>query len=197
MLFVGDGWAEDHHDVEVQEEAGRGLVKARLPKGLAGITRLPELVGAHLPEDADPAQVVIGIESDRGPWVSALVTAGYQVIAMNPLQAARYRERCSTSGATSDAGDAHALADMVRTDRHQLRAVAGDSALTEAVKSIVWAHQTLVWDRTRQVQRCARRCWSRSRPLWPCSTAWLPRHGCLKAHTAYNSNRLASSMSPK
>jgi hypothetical protein len=153
VLFVGDDWAEDHHDVEVQDEAGRRLVKARLPEGLAGITRLHELVGAHLSEDADPAEVVIGIETDRGPWVSALVAAGYQVIAVNPMQAARYRERYSTSGAKSDAGDAHALADMVRTDRHQLRAVAGDSELAEAVKITARAHQTLVWDRTRQVQR--------------------------------------------
>ena len=31
------------------------------------------------------------------------------------------RERHGTSGAKSDPGDAHALADMVRTDSHQLR----------------------------------------------------------------------------
>ncbi|WP_261556032.1 IS110 family transposase [Frankia tisae] len=153
MLFVGDDWAEDHHDVEVQDETGRRLVKARLPEGLVGITRLHEFVGVHLAEDAGPDQVVVGIETDRGPWVSALVAAGYQVIAVNPLQAARYRERYSTSGAKSDAGDAHALADMVRTDRHQLRQVAGDGDLAEAVKVTARAHQTLIWDRTRQVLR--------------------------------------------
>ncbi|MCK9904206.1 IS110 family transposase [Frankia sp. Cpl3] len=153
MLFVGDDWAEDHHDVEVQDETGRRLAKGRLPEGLAGITRLHELVGAHLDEDAGPDQVVVGIETDRGPWVSALVAAGYQVIAVNPFQAARYRERYSTSGAKSDAGDAHALADMVRTDRHQLRQVAGDGDLADGVKVTTRAHQTLVWDRTRQVQR--------------------------------------------
>ncbi|MBL7523096.1 transposase, partial [Frankia sp. CNm7] len=43
MLFVGDDWAEDHHDVEVQDETGRRLAKARLPEGLTGITRLHEL----------------------------------------------------------------------------------------------------------------------------------------------------------
>ncbi|SQD96133.1 transposase (fragment) [Parafrankia sp. Ea1.12] len=144
MLFVGDDWAEDHHDVEVQDETGRRLAKGRLPEGLAGITRLHELIGAHLDEDADPGQVVVGIETDRGPWVAALVAAGYQVIAVNPVQAARYRERYSTSGAKSDAGDAHALADMVRTDRHQLRPVAGDSDLAEAVKVTARAHQTLI-----------------------------------------------------
>ena len=72
-------------------------------------------------------QVLVGIETDRGPWVAALVAAGYRVFGVNPMQVARYRERHSTSGAKSDAGDAHALADMVRTDAHQLRPVAGDT----------------------------------------------------------------------
>lgn len=24
MLFVGDDWAEDHHDIEIVDEAGKG-----------------------------------------------------------------------------------------------------------------------------------------------------------------------------
>ena len=36
MLFVGDDWAEDHHDVEIVDEAGRRLARARLPEGLEG-----------------------------------------------------------------------------------------------------------------------------------------------------------------
>jgi transposase len=126
---VGDDWAEEHHDVEVQDETGRRLGRARLPEGIAGITQLHGLIGGFLPEDAAPEQVVVGIETDRGGWVAALVAAGYQVFAVNPLQVARYRQRHLTSGAKSDAGDAHTLADMVRTDRHQLRPIAADSAL--------------------------------------------------------------------
>jgi hypothetical protein len=97
--------------------------------------------------------VAIGIETDRGPWVAALIAAGYTVYAINPRQVARYRERHGTSGAKSDAGDAHTLADMVRTDRHQLRPVAGDSDLAQAVKVVARAHQTLIWERHRQVLR--------------------------------------------
>ena len=97
--------------------------------------------------------MVIGIETDRGPWVAALVAAGYTVFAVNPLQASRYRERHGVSGAKSDAGDAHMLADMVRTDSHQLRAVAGDSAEAEGLKVLARTHKTLIWERTRQVQR--------------------------------------------
>jgi hypothetical protein len=76
VLFVGDDWAEDHHDVEVQDETGRRLAKARLPEGISGITRLHALVGRFLPEDGDAAGVKIGIETDRGPWVAALVASG-------------------------------------------------------------------------------------------------------------------------
>ncbi|PWU48386.1 IS110 family transposase [Micromonospora globispora] len=155
MLFVGDDWAEDHHDVEVMDASGRRLAKARLPEGVAGITRLHAMIGQWLGDDVEDtaAQVKIGIETDRGPWVQALVAAGYTVYAVNPLQAARYRERLAVSGAKSDAADAHMLADMVRTDAHQLRPVAGDSAEAEAVKVVTRMHKTLIWERTRAGQR--------------------------------------------
>jgi transposase len=153
MWFVGDDWAEDHHDVEVQDETGRRLGKARLPEGVAGIARFHELIAGLVAPDTGPDQVLVGIETDRGPWVAALVAAGYPVFAINPRQVARYRERHGTSGAKSDAGDAHVLADMVRTDAHQLRAVAGDSALVEGIKVAARAHQNLIWDRQRQLLR--------------------------------------------
>ncbi|MFI7609595.1 IS110 family transposase [Micromonospora sp. NPDC049366] len=153
MLFVGDDWAEDHHDVEVQDQNGRVMRTARLPEGVDGMARFHDLVAGFLPDDATPAQVLVCIETDRGPWVRALVAAGYQVFGVNPKQAARHRELVSLSGAKSDKGDAHALADMVRTRRHQLRQVAADSDLAEAVKVVARAHQTLIWERTRHMLR--------------------------------------------
>ena len=153
-LFAGDDWAEDHRDVELMDAAGRVLARKRLPEGVAGIARLHALIGQELGPDAgEDAEVVVGIETDRGPWVAALVAAGYTVFAVNPLQASRYRERHGVSGAKSDRGDAHMLADMVRTDSHQLRAVAGDSPGAGAVKVVARTHKTLIWERTRQVQR--------------------------------------------
>ncbi|MET7313796.1 IS110 family transposase [Streptomyces sp. NPDC005571] len=153
MLLIGDDWAEDHHDVEVQDESGRKLAAVNLPEGVTGIARLHELVARHGGEDLDPAEVVVGIETDRGSWVQALIASGYQVFAINPRQVNRFKERYGTSGAKSDKGDAHALADMVRIDRAQLRAVAGDSELAQAVKVVARAHQTLIWERTRTFQR--------------------------------------------
>ena len=152
-LFVGDDWAEDHHDVELMDAAGRVLAKRRLSEGAAGMARLHELVGQQLAEGGEDAEVVIGIETDRGPWVAALVAAGYTVYAVNPLQASRYRERHGVSGAKSDGADAHMLTDMVRTDSHQLRAVAGDSADAAGIKVLARTHKTLIWERTRHLQR--------------------------------------------
>ena len=152
-LFAGDDWAEDHHDVEVMDEAGKVLAKRRLPEGVAGIAQLHELIGRYLPEDAADAEVVVGIETDRGPWVTALIAVGYTVYPVNPLQASRYRERHGVSGAKSDGAGAHMLADMVRTDSHQLRPAAGDSPEAEGIKVVARMHKTMIWERTRAVQR--------------------------------------------
>ena len=146
MIFVGDDWSEDHHDVYLMDEAGKRLGSRRLPEGLVGIRQLHELIATHAEE---PEQVVVGIETDRGLWVGALTGAGYQVYALNPLAVARYRDRHHVSGAKSDASDAKLLADLVRTDRHNHRLIASDSADAEAIKVLARAHQNLIWSRTR------------------------------------------------
>ncbi len=151
MLFVGDDWAEAHHDIEIEDDSGRVLARKRLPEGLAGITGLHELVAEHLDPAGEPDQVLVGIETERGPWVQALLAAGYIVYPINPMQVARYRERHSTSGAKSDAADAHLLAEIIRLDRVHHRPVAGDSEIAEHIKVAARAHQTMIWSRVRQV----------------------------------------------
>src|SRR6202162_4356008 len=98
MIFVGNDWAEDHHDVWVMNEAGERLGSRRVPEGLIGIRQLHELLGAHAEE---PDQVVVGIETDRGLWVQALVAAGYQVFGLNPKQVARFKEGDNLAGGKS------------------------------------------------------------------------------------------------
>jgi hypothetical protein len=91
----------------------------------------------------------VGIETDRGRWVQALIATGYTVYPINPLQVARYRERHGVSGAKSDPGDAHVLAEIVRLDRAHHRPAAGDSTTAEAVRLAARAHQTMIWTRQR------------------------------------------------
>jgi transposase len=146
-VFIGDDWAEDHHDVHVMDEDGKRLASRRLPEGLDGIRVFHELVAGHVD---DPGEVIVGIETDRGLWVTALVAAGYQVYAINPLAASRYRDRHNVGGAKSDQGDAKMLADLVRTDRHLHRHVAGDTPEAEAIRIMARGHQNLIWSRNRQ-----------------------------------------------
>lgn len=148
MIFVGLDWSEANHDVCVIDEAGAVLGRAQVPDGVEGVARVHALVGQH---SEAPSDVVIGIEVDRGLFVHALVAAGYQLYAVNPLAVSRYRDRHAVSRAKSDAGDAKLLADLVRTDRQNHRLIAGDSDLSEAIKWIARSHQTAIWSRQRQV----------------------------------------------
>jgi len=149
MLCVGVDWAEDHHDVCVMDHEGHVLGTRRVADSVSGVGELHALVAQHAEEDDEA--VVVGIEIDRGLLVGSLVGAGYEVYAVNPLSVARYRDRHGTSGAKSDPGDAKVLADLVRTDRHNHRPVAGDSDLVEGVQLLARAHQNAVWGRQRQL----------------------------------------------
>ena len=119
MLFLGIDWGEHHHDLCLLDRDGMVLGARRIPDGLAGVEELHVLVAAHA---QDPTQVAVGIETDRGLLVGALLAAGYQVYAVNPQVVSRYRGRHGSSRAKSDRGDAKVLAR---------------------------AHQSLVWSRQR------------------------------------------------
>jgi len=147
-IFMGIDWAEAHHDICLLDKDGKVLTSCRIPEGLEGVARLHTLLGQHADESTD---VVVGIETDRGLLVGALLGAGYAVYAINPLSASRYRERHTTSRAKSDRADARMLADLVRTDRQHHREVAPDSELHGAVKILARAHQNLIWARQRQL----------------------------------------------
>jgi transposase/transposase IS116/IS110/IS902 family protein len=149
VLFVGVDWAEDHHDLCVMAEDGTVLAKRRVPDSAAGIGELHGLIAEQV--DDDQPVVVVGIEIDKGLVVWSLLAAGYEVYAINPMASARYRDRHATSGAKSDPGDAKVLADLVRTDRHNHRPIAGDSDLAEGVKVLARAHQNAIWSRQRQI----------------------------------------------
>ena len=182
MIFLGDDWAEAHHDIYICNEHGDRLAARRLPEGIAGVTALHELVSGH-------ADVVIrrwssASRPNRGLWVQSMIEAGYQVYAINPRAASRYRDRHSLSGAKSDAGDAKMLAELVRTDRHNHRQVAGDSDLAEGIKILARAHQNLIWERTRHTNRLRSSLREYYPPRWPPSLTWpiATRSPCSTGH---------------
>ena len=149
-VFVGHDWAEAHHDVHVEDDAGRQLAAVRLPEGIEGVRRFHELVVTFAVE---PADVTVATETDRGLFVGSMVAGGYRVLAVNPMSTSRYRERHSTSGAKSDPGDEKVLAELARLDGHNHRPIAGDSELADAVKVLARAHHSMIWSRQRQTNQ--------------------------------------------
>ncbi len=69
VLFVGDDWSEDHHDVCLMDPQGQVLAARRLPEGVEGLQG-PCPVGGM-----SGCGVVIGIETDQGMWVQALIAS--------------------------------------------------------------------------------------------------------------------------
>jgi transposase len=147
VIFLGVDWAEDHHDLRLLNEQGERLGKARIPDSLEGVRRLHELVAPHVEE---AHQVVVGIETDHGLLVRAMVATGYRVYPFNPKQAKRYREQEAPSGAKSDELDAEVLAEAVRTKYHKLRPLASDSPQVDAIKVLARRHQELIWARQQE-----------------------------------------------
>jgi hypothetical protein len=150
MIFVGVDWAEQHHDVCVVTEAGAVLARMRIPVGIEGVASIHEAVAGQVERSSD---VVVGIETDRGLLVHAMIAAGYMVFAINPKAASRYRERHVVSGAKSDRADAKVLADLVRTDRQNHRPVSGDTDAADAVKVLARSHQSLIWSKHRSLNQ--------------------------------------------
>ena len=155
MIFVGVDWAEAHHDVCLIDESGVTLGKAPCPRR----HRRGEAVSTSWlqPFVEDPTKSSSASRPTEvcssAPWWR-LATGS---IAVNPFSASRYRDRHSSSGAKSDPGDAEVLADLVRTDAHNHREIAGDSELAEAMKILARAHQSMIWTPRSQVTSCARR----------------------------------------
>jgi len=148
MIFVGMDWSETHQDVALMSEDGEVLAEFRVEDGVEGLSRIHTAIAEHV---QDPSEAILGTESARGLVIQACVAAGYSVFEINPFAASRYRDRHQLSGAKSDRADARMLADAVRTDRHNHRQFSGDTDLTEAIKVLARAHQSLIHQRQSQI----------------------------------------------
>ena len=62
-------------------------------------------------------QVMVGIETERGPWVASLVAAGYTVYALNPRSVPGIGNGTRPRVRSPMPRDAHLMAEIVRLDR--------------------------------------------------------------------------------
>jgi Transposase len=149
-VFCGIDWAEGHHDVALVDGDGTLVAKRRINETLGGFAELAAMLAAA--GDSADAPIPVAIETPRGLLVAALRATARPVYPINPLAAARYRERTSVSGKKSDHVDAMALANILRTDAHLHRMLPDDSALARSITVLARAYQDAVWRRTKLVQ---------------------------------------------
>jgi transposase len=146
-VFCGIDWSERHHDVALVDQEGQLVARRRITDDAAGFGVLLEMLAAagDQPEDRVP----VAIETPRGLLVAALRATGRPVYPINPMAAARYRDRHSVARRKSDHGDAMVLANILRTDQAMHRPLPADSELAQAISVLARAQQDAVWHRNR------------------------------------------------
>lgn len=169
--FCGIDWAENHHDIAIVDDTGKQLARRRISDTAEGLSELLALLAEH--GDTADDQVPVAIETGRGLLVACLVATGREVVVINPMAAARYRERTAVTRSKSDATDALMLANVLRTDRHAHRPLPHDTDLVRAVAVLARAGQDATWQR----QQAANQLRSLLREYFPAAlTAFHVKH---------------------
>ncbi|MEV3915268.1 IS110 family transposase [Streptomyces canus] len=173
-VFCGIDWAESHHDVALVDQDGQLVAKRRISDDLAGYRLLLDLLAEH--GDSPETPIPVAIETSSGLLVAVLRTGRRKIFAINPLAAARYRDRHGVSRKKSDPGDALVLANILRTDMHAHRPLPDDSDLARAITVLARAQQDAVWAR----QQIANQIRSLLREYYPVALdAFLGKQGGL------------------
>lgn len=146
-IFCGIDWAENHHDIALIDSTGTLVAKKRISDTMAGFTELLDMLAAA--GDTPQHPIPVAIETPRGLLVAALRHGQRPIYAINPMAAARYRERHTVSGKKSDHADAVMLANILRTDAHLHRQLPADSDLAAAITVLARAQQDATWRRTK------------------------------------------------
>ncbi|MER6377220.1 IS110 family RNA-guided transposase [Streptomyces mirabilis] len=145
LVYCGIDWAERTHDVALVDDSGQLLAKRHITDDAAGYKILLDLLVEYGDSEENP--IPVAIETSRGLLVAVLRTGKRQVFAINPMAAARYRDRHSVSRKKSDPGDALVLANILRTDMHAHRPLPNDSDLGRAIAVLARAQQDSLWNR--------------------------------------------------
>jgi transposase len=147
---IGLDWADQKHDLWIRPAEGSKAEHLRLeqtPEALHGwVAKLRERFGNR--------PVAIGIETSRGPVISAFMAYDFIVLfPVNPKALKDYRGAFSVSGAKDDRTDAQLLEEFIRLHRDKLQALEPDTELTRKLAGLVENRRRLVDERTRMVNQ--------------------------------------------
>jgi len=147
---IGLDWADQKHDLWICPADG---AKAQH----RSLEQTPEALHewvAKLRERFGNRPVALGIETSRGPVISALLAYDFIVLfPVNPKALKDYRAAFAVSGAKDDRTDAQLLEELIRLHQDKFRALAPDTELTRRLAGLVQTRRHLVDERTRLVNQ--------------------------------------------
>ena len=141
--FAGLDWGGASHAVAVVDERGRLVDQFTVAHSADGLVELER----RLAKLAPPALIPIAIERPSGLLVDRLVEAGHPVVPIHPNVVKACRPRYRAAPGKSDPGDAHMLADILRTDGHRFRALTPTADAIRALQALVRGRDDLVSER--------------------------------------------------
>src|SRR6266568_3687820 len=147
MWYVGLDWADTHHDVEVQDEAGKRVGVRRFAHSHEG---LHELQAFLLSIATSPENLACIVETNHGLLITFLLEVGIPVYPVNPKTANQLRK---AAGAKTDKIDAHLLAKIGRLDLAELRRLEPDSPTVQELKTLTRDQDALIQTQTRLVNQ--------------------------------------------
>jgi len=140
VYYVGIDWGSSEHAVCVIDEAGKIRTRFTVAHSAAGFTELARRLGRL----GEAEQVPIGIERPDGRLVDVLLEAGHPVVPVKSNAIKAWRDAEVLSGAKSDAGDAHVIAEYLRLRQHRLTPARPYSDQTKALRTVVRTRDDIV-----------------------------------------------------
>jgi transposase len=163
--FVGIDWATETHAVCVLDQAGHTLTTFTITHTAAGFDQLITRLGRL----GDPDGMPVAIERPDGRLVDRLLEHGHPVVPVHPNAIKTWRDGEIISGAKSDTGDAHVIAEYLRLRHHRLRTLTPFSPQTRALRAVVRTRGDLVDQRvaaTNQLAACLDAFWPGAKAIF-------------------------------
>jgi transposase len=162
--FVGVDWGSAAHQLCLLNAQGQICGMRSVPHTAAAVHDAIRWVGERT--GVSPSAIAVAIETSNGVLVDTLIEQGFVVLALNPKQLDRFRDRFTAAGAKDDERDAHVLADAVRTDRRAFRRVHPDDPVTIQLREVCRLREELLEEEGRLVNRLREQ-------LYRVDAAWL------------------------
>lgn len=192
--YAGIDWGGSSHAVCVLNEQALSVAAFQVShdaQGLQDLVRRLQQVGADLR---------IAIERPTGLLIDTLVQAGFEIVPIHPNMAKACRMRYRAAGAKCDRGDAHLLADLLRTDGHRLRTLSPEGDEIRALQALVRTREDLIGSRValaNQLRALLESFWPGAATIFaeiasPIALAFLERYPSPHSAARLGEKRLAA-----